>query len=184
MIVSNPHPNIIVYDDVFNWQQNHEMFDYVYHAPYTLGWSDNYNESEQYFHCGFDSNMWKNRQQHGPINNILEPLYNSEPFRIHNVDDNKISKSVINCDTLSDSHTVHTHRNEDVLLYYVNTEWKDGWGGETFFYDNNGKEIVYTCPYTPNRMVYFRGDIVHRFNGPSKDGPKFRFSISTFIERN
>ena len=65
----------------------------------------------------------------------------------------------------------------------MNNEWKDGWGGETFFYDSHGKEIIYTSPYTPNRMIKFNGELVHRFNGPSRTGPKFRFSISTFIEK-
>ena len=69
------------------------------------------------------------------------------------------------------------------MLYYANREWKPEWGGETVFYDEGGKDIIYTSPYVPNRMIFFAGELPHRYNPPSRVAPKFRFSISTFFER-
>ena len=178
LAISNPHPEITVYDNVFNWDLNKQILLNCTKAPYFFGWQDTFNIEEAFIHSQISNDTWKNMNQNG-WKDLLNPLIDSNPFK--DVDVNKIVNSVINCDTTNDSHTVHTHKNQDVILYYVNDEWQDGWGGETFFYDEYGKEIIYTSPYTPNRMIKFNGELVHRFNGPSRSGPKFRFSISTFI---
>jgi hypothetical protein len=174
-----PYPGITVYDNVFNWDLNKGILLGCTKAPYFFGWQDTFNIEEAFLHFQITNDMWQHRHQDNNLNNILNPLIDSAPFR--DVEENRIASTVINCDTTNDSHTVHTHKNQDVILYYVNDKWNDGWGGETFFYDEHGKEIVYTSPYTPNRMIRFDGELVHRFNGPSRTGPKFRFSISTFI---
>jgi|TARA_B110000208_G_scaffold55830_1_gene73290 hypothetical protein len=179
LVISNPHPEIIVYDNVFDWNLNKLLLFNCARAPFSFGWQDSPTEEEVFLHSGITSDMWEHRKSDPRLNELLDPLINSKPFK--DVDERKIAKTVVNCDTTNDSHTVHTHQNQDVILYYVNHEWKDGWGGETFFYDKYGKEIIFTSPYTPNRMIRFNGELVHRFNGPSRIGPKFRFSISTFI---
>ena len=181
LVVSNPHPEITIYDNVFNWDLNKSIMLNCTKVPYFIGWQDSFNEAESFLHSRITKDMWLNRTKDQSLNDFLDPLITSEPFK--NINENKIVQTVVNCDTTYDTHTVHTHNNQDVILYYVNNEWKDSWGGETFFYDSNGKEIIYTSPYTPNRMIKFNGELVHRFNGPSRTGPKFRFSISTFIEK-
>lgn len=179
MLVTNPHPKITVYDDVFDWNLNKSIMLNCTKVPYFIGWQDSFDENEAYLHSRITKSMWQERYKDQSLNDFLDPLATSGPFMEMNQE--LIEQTVVNCDTTYDSHTVHTHPKQDVILYYVNNEWKDGWGGETFFYDPNGKEILYTSPYTPNRMIKFDGEIVHRFNGPSRIGPKFRFSISTFF---
>ena len=181
LVVSIPHPEITIYDNVFDWDLNKSIMLNCTKIPYFIGWQDSFNEDESFLHSRITKDMWINRTKDRSLNDFLDPLITSEPFK--DINENKIVQTVVNCDTTYDTHTIHTHNNQDVILYYVNNEWKDGWGGETFFYDKYGKEIIYTSPYTPNRMIKFNGELVHRFNGPSRTGPKFRFSISTFIEK-
>ena len=47
------------------------------------------------------------------------------------------------------------------VMYYGTTTWQDSYGGETFFYNNNGeKEIV--VDYIPGRLVIFDSSIPHK----------------------
>ena len=180
MSFSQPHPKIKVYDDVYDWSQQQSIYLKCLGSPYKVGWSDSITEPEQFMHSTITEEMWKHRLQiDQSLDDFYNLLFNSKPYK--GMANNEVCQTVINCDTISDSHTKHIHPNQEVLLYYVNTDWKDGWGGETFFYDEKGQEIIFTSPYTPNRVIQFSGDLVHRFAGPTMSGPKFRFSISTFF---
>lgn len=47
------------------------------------------------------------------------------------------------------------------IMYYGTTTWQDSFGGETFFYNENGeKEIV--VDYIPGRVVIFDSSIPHK----------------------
>lgn len=173
---------IKIFDNVFDWESQRLIYNSCVHAPYNIGWNDNELEVESHFFSGISSELWANTDNDAHLQKFLFTLSNSEPYQLYK--NKKLDKTVINCDTVADAHTQHTHLGQDVILYYANLEWKDGWSGETLFYDKSGKEIICALPYTPNRMVMFDGDIIHRFNGPSTKGPKFRFSISTFFWKN
>lgn len=172
------HPGITVYDNVLSTKEQELIYKNCLGAPYAIGWNDTPESKEAHFHCGLGLESWQHRNQDKDLNDVLTALEKSKPYQ------NKINyvldKTVINCDTIADSHTMHTHENQDVVLYYANLDWQDGWGGETFFY-NDKEEIVFVSQYTPNRMIVFDGELLHRFNGPTITGPKFRFSISTFF---
>lgn len=178
--ITQPHPKIKVYDNVYNWSEQQSLYLKCLGSTYKIGWNDSITEQEKFMHSTITGEMWKRRfELDQSIEDFYNLLFDSKPYK--DMVNNQICQSVVNCDTLSDSHTQHIHPNQEVLLYYANTEWKDGWGGETFFYDKSGKEIIFASPYTPNRMIHFSGDLVHRFSGPTRLGPKFRFSISTFF---
>lgn len=178
VIVTKPYPGITVYDNVFSWYDNTTIDGLTRSTQFALGWSD-LPGKEVHFHSSIDSEEWKYYGEDPSASKYLDILANSKPFK--DFTDRGINKSVINCDTMADSHTIHTHLSQDVILYYINTEWKDSWAGETFFYDESGENVVYTSPYTPNRMITFDGKIPHRFNAPSAAAPKFRFTVSTFF---
>ena len=69
------------------------------------------------------------------------------------------------------------------VLYYINLDWRDGWHGETLFYNpNNLKEIIYTSLYIPGRIILFDGSIPHAIRPQSIKAPKFRFTLSLFFD--
>jgi hypothetical protein len=183
MKISKPHPKITVYDDVFPWQEQHHLYLACRNAPYVIGWNDRVDSQEGYMHSEITPEMYEHLEQCDPtIQQFVKILFSSEPY--NSMKDRRLVNTVINCDTMSDTHYGHTHQPQEVLLYYANTEWKDGWGGETFFFDKNGKDIIFASGYTPNRIIHFDGEILHNFGGPKREGPKFRFSISTFLWKN
>ena len=175
--ISKPHPKVTVYDNVFSWNDQQFLYTECVRSPFALGWKDSTYQPEMFFHSEIPGEFYTNPP--GNLGYFLQTLTNSKPFKDRK--DVQIDKTVINCDTIADSHTHHIHKNQDVVLYYANLDWQDGWSGETLFYDDIGSEIICALPYTPNRMVVFDGELVHRFNGPSASAPKYRFSISTFF---
>lgn len=63
------------------------------------------------------------------------------------------------------------------LLYYPNPEWKDGWEGETVFYDDDG-EIALAVRPRPNRAVFFDSRILHAGRAPSRLCPALRVTVA------
>lgn len=180
--ISRPHPQITIYDDVFDYRDQQSIFRVCNCVPYALGWRDNtfHGDKEVFFHHVILAEEWENPHPRQKV--FFDKVKKTLPFvefkgRVIS------SGSVFNCDTIADSHTLHNHEGEDVILYYANLKWEDGWSGETFFYDKKGENIICTVQYTPNRMVVFDGELLHRFNGPSRIADKFRFSISTFFNK-
>ena len=82
----------------------------------------------------------------------------------------------------NDVHYIHHHEGEQVLLYYVNLDWQDGWYGETLFFNpSNIKEVQYTSSFQPGRIILFDGSIPHAIRPQSIKAPKFRFTLSLFF---
>ncbi len=63
------------------------------------------------------------------------------------------------------------------LLYYPNPEWKDGWEGETVFYDSSG-EISMAIRPRPNRGVFFDSRIPHSGRAPGRQCPALRVTVA------
>ena len=63
------------------------------------------------------------------------------------------------------------------LLYYPNPEWKDGWDGETVYYDQHG-EIALAIRLRPNRAVFFDSRILHAGRAPSRLCPALRVTVA------
>ena len=91
--------------------------------------------------------------------------------------------AVLNCDTHVDVHTPHSHPMCDVILYYMNMDWKSEWYGETLFYSEDLKEIKYAGAYTPGRVICFDGEIPHSARPASRLAPKFRYTLAIFFEK-
>lgn len=180
MRVSNPVEGITVYDDVFNWHEQQAMYAGLFKINYEIGWHDHFNGAEVFLHSYWGPGDWRDSDDWGP-DHFINCLKNSKPFA--EFKNQKPIKSIVNLTTSSDTNEAHDHDGQDVLLYYVNPEWKTEWQGETFFLDPLGKDIIYTSPYVPNRIIKFDGDLMHRFNNQTRSAPKFRFSISTFFKK-
>lgn len=80
-----------------------------------------------------------------------------------------------------------THRyskpsdDEFVALIYVSEEWKDGWAGETVFYDP-ARECVSIRP-RPGRLLFFDGSIARASRPPSRECPTLCTTLSFHMRR-
>ena len=112
--------------------------------------------------------------------NIFSQIHNTK--LTDNIKSKTLVRCLVNLDTLREIHHVHTHPHQHVLLYQANPEWRPEWYGETLFYDDNAKDVIYTNEYTPGRLIWFDGNIPHTFRPPSQIAPFFRFTVSMFFK--
>lgn len=93
----------------------------------------------------------------------------------------KFDKCIVNLTKPGDHYYTHTHGEDTtVVLYYANLEWKDGWAGETMFYDDY-RNSTKSYDYVPGRLLKFDGKQPHSIRPQSFIGPHYRFTVSTFF---
>ena len=58
-------------------------------------------------------------------------------------------------------------------MYFLNSEWEKGWGGEFQFMDKidtngEGSQVLKSIDYIPGRLILFKASIPHRGLAPLK----------------
>ena len=170
--------HIHVFDDVLPLTVRNHIYMQCRKSMYQLGWAD----SEVLERAAHNEFLYSEYSLTDFENLGIIPYLMNTPMSdmISGLCTNRI---IVNLSTASDSYYVHSHPNQLALVYYVNLEWLDGWHGDTQFYSNNLKDIEYTSPYTPGRIIVFDGDIPHAIRAPSRIGPKFRYTLSVFFNK-
>jgi len=166
---------IQVYDDVFNFDYRQELYCFIKSSLFKIGWADSIvaEKSYEYLHSIYNDKDIDNIKYFKKLKNTPIMEYTKGLEHKH---------TVVNLSTLSDANFVHSHPQKLTILYYANLDWQDGWHGETIFYDDFGKEVIFTSPYTPGRIIVFDGRIPHTIRPQSSIAPKFRFTISSFFD--
>jgi hypothetical protein len=169
---------IVVYDDLFSRRFRETMFSFAANSMFSIGWPDGATEqtrTNSFLHSKFS---YEDVISCG----ILDAISNSNAA--HELNGLNLKECILNLSTPSDSHYPHTHQEGIIFLYYVNTEWFDGWHGETLFFDESLKTIAYANAYTPGRLVVFDATIPHAIRPQSHIANKYRFTLAlTFIKK-
>jgi hypothetical protein len=172
----SPIEGVEIYDDVFDVAKRFDIQEFVKKSPFQIGWADNTDNQENYMFSKWTPEAL-NRVRFFETFTENHPLYSK-------LNPDKFIRCIVNSDVCTNTHWTHTHINENVLLYYVNMDWQDHWGGETFFFDKkNCNDIVFGSRFTPGRMIWFDGEIPHTIKPQSRLAPKYRFSISVFFNK-
>tara|TARA_Y100001938_G_scaffold148156_1_gene231098 strand:+ start:6721 stop:7236 length:516 start_codon:yes stop_codon:yes gene_type:complete len=169
--------NLKVYDDAVTRHERGEILHRALQSQLRLGWRDQHVNELNYQNLYSDwtlddlesCGLWK----------YFQAVIDDTPWFTKS----QFSRSVLNVVRPTDVHLIHTHSSQadKVILYYVNLEWKDGWYGETLFYSDDIKDVAFTSPFVPGRIILFDGQIPHAIRPQSVAGPKYRLSISTFF---
>lgn len=169
----SPVDGITIYDNVFTQSKTSDIVHYCSNRTLRIGWEDRSTYGESYVHSPFDK---QDLQEIGFFNQIIDtPVM--EGIKIQN-----FYRSILNVGQSGDVHWTHAHGDETVLLYYVNTEWQEHWGGETLFFDAANRDVIFGSRPTPNRIVKFQGGIPHKITPISRSADhKFRFTLSIFF---
>ena len=169
--------HLSVFDNIVPYNIKNDIWEYSIKSNYKLGWVDT-EQPEKY-----DLNEYS----HWSIEEFK--LTKLLPYIQNCIDDTdwftnqNLSKVICNLVRSNDVHYLHIHDNQQVCLYYVNLDWRDGWHGETLFYNpDNLNEIVYTSLYVPGRIILFDGSIPHAIRPQSVKATKFRMSLSLFFD--
>ena len=161
--------HLSVFDNILPYDKKDDMWEHCLKANYKLGWAD--TEQPEKYELNVNSRWTKEELETTQVlpyfKNCIEE---TDWFTKKN-----LFRVVLNLVRSNDVHYVHHHKDQQILLYYVNLDWIDGWYGETLFYNpKNLKEILYTSLYQPGRIVLFDGSIPHAIRPQSIKGPKFR----------
>jgi len=168
---------ITYFDNVVPTTERMNIFKFCQSSMYQLGWYDSDDPAKfiPNLHSQWSDTDVENSQLLPYIQNCIDqtPWFTKK----------KIDMTVVNMVRSNDVHTIHHHKMSQVALYYVNLDWRDGWYGETIFYDElDQNKIDFTSPYIPGRIILFDGKIPHAIRPQSVDGPKFRITLSFFYE--
>ena len=169
--------NISVYDDKIPYIERYKFWYFCVKSTYTLGWEDSH-EPEKYQLSAHSIWTVDELQSSGIYPYIQNAVNKTDWFTKKEID--LVAVNLVRSD---DVHYAHIHDDTQVVLYYVNLDWKDGWYGETIFYEPDDiNSIAYTSTYTPGRFILFDGSIPHAIRPQSVKAPKFRFSLSCFFK--
>jgi hypothetical protein len=166
-----------VFDDVFTLSFRRSVWWFAKYSTFKIGWSDSdvpERKSHEYLHSDCQEKQLEDL-------GIIKELENSCVWDF--IKEYDIGKTVINLSTPSDVNYVHTHPEDKILLYYVNAEWREGWHGETQFYSEDLKQIQFSSPYTPGRLILFDANIPHTIRPQSIIGPQFRFTLAMCLSK-
>lgn len=167
---------IKVFDNVFSRKFQDDMYVYAKNSYFQLGITD----SEEYIESPSHISSSYSREDIDRIG-FLDRLRESEVGK--HIENYEFFKATVNLSKPVDIHYPHTHPNDLVALYYINTAWKVDWGGETLFFRDDFKEILYASIYTPNRVILFEPDIPHMLKPHTIHAPNLRMTIAVFFNR-
>jgi hypothetical protein len=161
-----------VYDDVFDMGFRNKLYAFAQSSLFRIGWADSAiveYKKHQNLHALYSI---EDLDRLGLLPKLRE-THVAQELEGFNLD-----KCIMNLSTPSDANFVHIHPEDKVLLYYVNLEWHNGWHGETLFYDEPGKEVVFASAYTPNRLIAFDAKIPHTIRPQSSIAPFYRLTLA------
>ena len=167
-----------VFDDKIPYSERTDIWYYSINSTFKLGWQDSDDPSK--YELNLHSSWTQKELESSRIFPYVEDcIRNTDWFTSR-----KISKIIVNLVRSDDVHFIHGHDDRQVVLYYINLDWQDGWYGETIFYDpDDTNNIAFTSPYIPGRFILFDGSIPHTIRPQSSKAPKFRFTLSIFFEK-
>ena len=161
---------IEVHDNKVPFYIQQYIYDFVLNSTFRIkGWEDRDDIKKYDLHSSWTLDELKASK----LYSYIEKLH---PF-------DNFDKCIVNLTKPGDHYYTHTHGDDTmVVLYYVNLEWKDGWAGETMFYDDN-RNPTNSYGYVPGRLLKFDGKQPHSIRPQSFIGPDYRFTISTFFKK-
>ena len=167
---------IKIFDNKVPYDTMQQIYDFVCKSNYILGWSDS---SFEKWSPNIYSDWTKDDVKNSKLYDYIKKL-DDEELNL-NIDDN-FSRCVVNLSKSGDYNFCHTHPNKMVILYYVNLEWHDGFGGETLFYNEKLTDAIEVSSFVPGRIMVFDGQTPHTIRAQSSYGPDYRFTISFFVD--
>jgi len=168
---------IRVYDGLFDAHYKSLVYQFAQDSHFVIGWADGSiveKQANRFIHSVYS---------HDDVARlgILERIANSEAAQ--ELNGYALSKTILNLSTAADTNYAHTHPEDKVLLYYVNLEWFDGWHGETLFFSEDHKDVVFASQYTPGRLISFDAKIPHTIRPQSHIAAQYRFTLALVFNK-
>ena len=172
---------VTIYDNAFPMGFREDAYFFIKKSLFCIGWADKLTSEnmfayDQHLHSVFSQKDIQNLGIFNYIKNIQ-----GVP---RGVNEENLTRAVVNLSLPSDVYQTHIHRNEYVALYYANTYWQDGYHGKTLFFNQTKNKIDLALPYVPGRLILFDGETPHTIRPQSVAGPTFRFTLALFFNKS
>ena len=164
---------IHTYDNTVPFAKMQEIYNFVTESYFQLGWEDRTDIKVPNIHSRYTEEELKRCGLYPHLKKIASK---------HEYGNNKFIECIVNLSKSGDYNFCHTHPNKMVILYYVNLEWHDGFGGETLFYNEKLTDAIEVSSFVPGRIMVFDGKTPHTIRAQSSYGPDYRFTISFFVD--
>jgi len=176
-LIKDKNKFIHVFDNVISQAEHEAFYSYIRNSYFRIGFEDtNAIEIANHKYLQSEYNI-QDLEKSG----FFAALQKSKAW--NSIKDKNISRISINLGVPSDTNWLHTHKNQIALIYYANLNWLPEWAGETLFYSEDLKEIIYTSMYIPKRLIIFDGEIPHSIRVQSNLAPHYRFTLAMFIDK-
>lgn len=167
--------DIIVVDDVLSKENHQALYPYIKDIKMWNGWTANdgrydgtwhwnytFNQPKQFMPSMDEEDYHRLKTEHPLVYNlwlavekiVQEKVCKVNPLRIY-----------MNCTSYGTNAYAHTDDGDFTVVYYPNLFWDSEWEGGTCFYDRDENDVLDARQYVscrPNRLVLFRGNIIHR----------------------
>jgi hypothetical protein len=163
------------YDNFFTPSIQAQLFNTIIKSTFKIGWNDSEEIQHKMYPCLHSPYTFEDVKSVQILDVVLDRLKNK------NITINNYVGCIINLTKNIDVNFIHNHPNQIVFLHYSNLTWNPEWGGETVFYEDNGRDILESSPYIPNRGIIFDGNIKHTIKAQNILGPSYRFTTSLFF---
>ena len=170
--------NIETVDNIFSLDSRLKYYSTFKKSNFYIGWEDTSEIEVQHYKYLHSIYNEADLRKLGLVEDILLSDFGKRLFDNYN-----IKRGVLNLSKPGDFYLNHTHGNDTVLLYYANIRWQEEWSGETLFFNDSMKEILFATPYIPGRIVLFDGKIPHTIRSQSIIAPHYRFTFTLFLAK-
>lgn len=175
-IVNEKH--VVVYDNVFSYQENLEIYQHICQLPFIRSNLDNTFDNNKDIDIKWSSLL----KDPNPVTDLLTNRYQQLDFlKSKHI---QIFRQYVNFSTSETVDTIHLdsqffEKNCMTVLHYANFSWDKNWHGETVFYNDRADEIMLSTMIKPGRVVVFDSNIPHSARTPSKLANYARYTIAT-----
>ena len=176
-LIVDRNKSIKVYDNVLDLGQRQHLYSFVARSKFIIGWADGAileNRQNKFLHSVYSNEDLDNFK-------LFDYLQGTEVSK--DLEGYTVDQAIVNLSMPSDYNYVHGHTQDKVLLYYVNLEWQDGWHGETLFFDEPCKDVVFASQFTPGRFILFDASIPHTIRPQSIIAAKYRFTFAVTLNK-
>ena len=161
-----------VYDNMFDFQYRQLLYHYMQSSLFRIGWSDGITPEKRGSQFLHSVHSVEDLKSVGFMERLEQTSVGPELVGY------SLTKAVLNLSTAADVNFIHAHSEDKVILYYVNLDWQDGWHGETLFFDEASKNIMFASPYTPGRIIAFDAKIPHTIRPQSHLATFYRMTFA------
>jgi hypothetical protein len=169
---------IIVYDNLFSYQENLEIYQFICQQPFVRSNLDNTFDNNKDINIKWSCLL----KDSNAVSDLIDSRYRTlDKFNNKRIE---IFRQYINFSTTETVDTIHVDSSTGTtgaytILHYGNFVWDKNWHGETVFYNSDAEEILHATMPKPGRVVIFDSNIPHCARPPSRLAEYARYTIAT-----